>query len=239
MNWRETLRSNVKSGRKRDRIWVRLFDAVRLLPSADGRARLWTKMVHSGQVHQTTSHTAEDRYPILFDMAANLAPNAGRILSFGCSTGEELTAIRTRFPAAEIVGVEINPRSRRIAGRRVSADPLISVVAPSAIEGYFDLIFALAVLQREPHKVREMELDSLARFYPFERFDAAVSEFVGRLNQSGLLCVINAQYPIELSSAASQLAAISSSPEMTPPLFGRHSRRLGATVARTVFRKRA
>ena len=93
---------------------MRLFDTVRLVPSAEGRARLWTRILHGSRVHQTSPDTSEDRYPVLFDLASKLAPDAERILSFGCSTGEELQAIRRRFPDAEIVGAEINPRSRKI-----------------------------------------------------------------------------------------------------------------------------
>jgi hypothetical protein len=239
MAWLEVLRSNVKAGRKRGSIWVRVLDRARLVRNAEGRARLWTSLVHGGQIHQTTPHTAEDRYPALFDMAANLAPDSKRILSFGCSTGEELMSIRRRFSKAQIVGVEINPRSRRLARKRVTSDSLTIVIGPNDLNGSFDLIFALAVLQREPHKVAEMELNDLGRDYPFERFDAAVGDLVERLCPSGLLCVINAHYPVELSAAASQLDPVSTSPEMTPPLFGRDSHLLGPTVARTIFRKRA
>jgi SAM-dependent methyltransferase len=195
-------------------------------------------MVYGDKVHQITPHTAEDRYPELFDMAANLAPEATRILSFGCSTGEELTAIRNRFPSAEIVGVEINPRSRRIAARRVMPDKLACVVGPNGLEGGFDVIFALAVLQWEPHKVAEMELGNLGRHYPFNRFDAAVCDLAGRLRPGGLLCVTNAQYPVELSSVSDKFEAVFASPEMMPPLFGTDGRLLGPSIARTIFRKR-
>jgi SAM-dependent methyltransferase len=196
-------------------------------------------MVYGDKVHQITPHTAEDRYPKLFDMAASLAPEATRILSFGCSTGEELTAIRKRFPSTEIVGVEINRRSRRIAAKRVMSDKLAYVVGPNELEGRFDVIFALAVLQREPHKVAEMELVDLGRHYPFDRFDAAVCDLAGRLRPGGFLCVTNAQYPVELSSVADQFEVVTASPKMMPPLFGRDGRLLGPSIARTIFCKRS
>ena len=118
---------------------------------------------HTGnELHQTTSYTADNRYPELFDLAARLRPDAARILSFGCSTGEELVALRRRFSGAEIVGAEINSRSRRIATRHGAADLNMSVVRPGSDHGRFDLVFALAVLQREPHKIAEMEVDDLS-----------------------------------------------------------------------------
>jgi trans-aconitate methyltransferase len=174
----------------------------------------------------------------LFDLAASLAPNARRILSFGCSTGEELVALRQRFPRAEIVGAEINPRSRWIARRRVAHDARIVVVHPRCIDGIFDCVFALAVLQRQPHKVAEIGLENLSDHYPFSRFDSAVTDLVARLRSGGLLCVINAHYRVEDSSAAKQLEAVEGSPPTENQLFGPDGRLLKSGDAATIFRKR-
>jgi tRNA G46 methylase TrmB len=58
--------------------------------------------------HQLVDWTAPDRYPEIFAAAAAAAPDARRILSFGCSTGEECVSLAQYFPKAEIVGAEIN-----------------------------------------------------------------------------------------------------------------------------------
>jgi SAM-dependent methyltransferase len=233
------LRSRIKRARKHGAIWVRVLDAARPILTAEGRGQQWTRIAHGRDVHQTTPFTADDRYPELFDLAAKLSPKAGRILSFGCSTGEELVALRRRFPEADIVGAEINWRSRRIAARRVAPDGNAAVVAPNRVEGAFDLVFALAVLQREPHKIEEMGVENLSSHYPFDRFDKAVSGLVDRLEPGGLLCVSNAHYPVEAASAFGELEPVANSPVMAPPLFGRDGRKLADPVARTIFRKRA
>lgn len=216
-----------------------MLDFARHLPTSEGRARLWTRLIHRDEVHQTTPFTADDRYPELFDLAAGLAPKAKRILSFGCSTGEELVAIRRRFPAAEIVGAEINPRSRSIATRKVASHEAIKVVSPREIGGSFDLIFALAVLQREPHVVQETGTENLSARYPFDRFDRTVTELVDRLEAGGLLCVTSSLYRIEDSCAAAALEPLRESPEAPPPFFGRDGRRLMCASSRTFFRKLA
>ena len=239
VDWQERIRKRIKAGRARQALWVRAIDDVRLLRSGEGRARLWTRLVHCGEVHQTTPFTSEERYPDLFDLSATLAPGAERILSFGCSTGEELEAIRRRFPRAEIVGAEINPRSRRIAARKVKADERVTVVSPKAVEGSFDLIFALAVLQREPHTIEQTGSQDISKHYRFARFDAAVCVLVSRLSEKGLLCIINAQYRVEDSSAAKLLEPIQLSPKMNGPLFGRDGKKLERSPAKTIFRKRA
>jgi len=230
-------RSNIKAARKRRAFWVRVVDVARLLPGAEGRARLWTRLRYAGEVHQTTPHTGEERYPALFDLAASLVPDARRILSFGCSTGEELVSLRWRFPQTEIVGAEINSRSRAIARRRVSADLRSTVIPPDALDGNFDAIFALSVFQREPHKVAETELDDLSGFYPFARFDHGLNELVAMLRPNGLLCIVNAQYRVEDSSAGDRLEPVSRSPLMESIMFGPDGRRLDRPIARTMFWK--
>jgi SAM-dependent methyltransferase len=209
-----------------------------LLLTSERRSSLWTRIVHRNEVHQTTPYTCADRYPELFDLAASLAPNGARILSFGCSTGEELAALRRRFPDAEIVGAEINPRSRRIAAKRLASDPRIAVVHPASVEGTFDVVFALAVLQREPHKIAEMGVEDLSPYYPHRRFDSAVRDLSRRLRPNGLLCVANAHYRVEDSSVAGQFEACAASPPMAEPIFGPDGRLLHHTPARTLFRKR-
>jgi hypothetical protein len=218
--------------------WVRAIDAARLLRTAEGRARQWTRLVHRRELHQTAPYTWLNRYPALFDLAAQLEPDARRILSFGCSVGEELISLRRRFVHAEIVGAEINPRSRRIARRRVAGDTGATVIAPESITGSFDLVFALSVLQRDPRGLKnEMEPKHLAALYPFARFDAGVRGLVARVCPGGFLIVANSLYRVEDSSAAIELEPVPGSPRMNRVQLTPRGRRLAGAVARTVFRK--
>jgi hypothetical protein len=217
---------------------VRLLDGLRQLGRADSRALLWTRMAHGGALHQTSGTSWPERYPELFDLAAELAPGAARILSFGCASGEELEALRRRFPQAEIVGAEINPRLRRAAAKRMAGDGRASVIPPHAIDGSFDIVFALAVLQRLPEQVAKRGVTDLSASYPFERFDSEVARLAARIAPGGLLCVMNAHYRVEDSNVAGQFEPVSDSLAMSHPLFGRDSRRLSPeTLASSVFRK--
>jgi SAM-dependent methyltransferase len=210
---------------------------VRRIITPEGRGELWTLICHGRDVHQTTSYTAEDRYPELFQMAAMQKPGAKRILSFGCSTGEELVALRIRFPRARIVGVEINLRSRRIARLRSAGDPHTLVMAPTSLTGEFDVIFALAVFQREPVKTEEAGISDLSKTYPFGRFDTAVKSLVARLRPGGLLCVTNSQYRVEDSSVARQLQSVSNAAIARGQFFDRDGKCLRGASACTMFWK--
>jgi len=116
-------------------------------------------------------------------------------------------------------------------------DALSRVVHPDNIEGSFDLVFAMAVLQRQPHKIAELGVDDLSPYYAYDRFNAAVRFMDGLLRPGGLLCVINAQYRIEDSSVAGNLEPVCASPLMDEPLFGPDGRLLDDPVAHTIFRK--
>lgn len=233
------LKAKVGAARRRGASWVRLLDRVRALGSSEGRSLLWTRLRHRERLHQTSGYTEAERYPELFDRCAALRPDAGRILSFGCSTGEELEAIRRRWRHARIVGAEINPRSRRIAARRLAHDPAICVVTPEAIDGAFDVVFALAVLQVQPHRVADQGIADLSPIYPFARFDKQVERLVAMLAPGGLLCVMHAHYRIEDSRAAALLERLHDSPALDPPIFGSDGRRLGnGAVGRSLFRRR-
>lgn len=234
----DTLRTKMRRARDRGSPLVRLIDAARRLGRAEVRALLWTRVADGAALHQTSGTSWPERYPELFDLAAALAPDARRVLSFGCSSGEELEALRRRFPQAEIVGAEINPSLRKAAAARMAGDSRVRVVSSDAIEGMFAVVFALAVLQRLPEQVARRGITDLSKSYPFDRFDEAVTRLSDRLRPGGLLCVMHAHYRVEDSRAAAMLEPVVGSPAMSHPLFGRDSRRLEpGAVARSLFRK--
>ncbi|MEO6247744.1 MAG: methyltransferase [Sphingomicrobium sp.] len=166
----------------------------------------------------------------MFAALAERLPADARILSFGCSTGEELASLRRLMPGATLVGVEINPRARRIARRRMAGDPLASVVEALPDEP-FDAVVALAVLQREPHRILDNQIADLSRTYPFARFDSALERLVERLREGGLLAVYHAHYRVEDSRVAALVSPLPGIPFLLAPLFDRHSQRYEPTPA--------
>jgi SAM-dependent methyltransferase len=102
---------------------------------------------------QPFNHTALNRYPYLFQYARdNLAGGSeSRILSFGCSTGEEVFTLRDYFPLGFIKGVDINPRNiakcrRRL--RNLSDDRIVFELNQTRLAepaGFYDAIFCMAV----------------------------------------------------------------------------------------------
>lgn len=113
-----------------------------------------------------------------------------RILSFGCSIGDELVTLRLSFPTAEIVGCDINDRVLEIAQRTVGQVATIVKSDRKTLEdlGPYDLICAFAVLCKNP-----MPEDFLQQF-PATRFDDMVGFLDSMLLPGGLLAITNSSY---------------------------------------------
>jgi len=154
--------------------------------------------LHPG-CHQVPSKTALNRYPEIFAAAAAAAPYARRILSFGCSTGEECVTLADYFPAAQIVGADINPVNLLTAMRR-GGDRIRYVYASDRLLnrfGGFDAVFCMAVL-------RTPKQDHIAEHYPFERFAERAHYLESLVRPGGLLVIHNATY--RFSDAAPSFA---------------------------------
>jgi 2-polyprenyl-3-methyl-5-hydroxy-6-metoxy-1,4-benzoquinol methylase len=142
---------------------------------------------------QPYNHTLPDRYPWLFQFArTSLGDIQGmHILSFGCSRGEEVFALRKYFPAAAIKGIDIDPRNIACCLNRSRAERSVEVTfaAASTTEAEqaesYDAIFCLAVLcHGDLSTGGAKRCDPLLRF---EDFDRTVADFARCLKPGGLL----------------------------------------------------
>jgi hypothetical protein len=84
------------------------------------RSVVLLKLFNRERVHQTTPLTWMDRYPEIFSTCGAYFTNRKnlKILSYGCSTGEEVITLRRYFPLAIITSAEINRRSLAICRNR-------------------------------------------------------------------------------------------------------------------------
>lgn len=180
---------------------------ARFAVNAEYRSIVLTTLVARDQLHQTTALTWPDRYPGIFSACRQYFGGARQLslLSFGCSTGEEVLTLRRYFPDATITGAEINRRSLDVCRSRASDAKMTFVYPdPDAIARYapFDAIFCMAVLQRTPHAVQANGTTNLSGIYPFEKFDRQLSEFDAWLRPAGLLVIHHTQYRVADASVA-------------------------------------
>lgn len=144
--------------------------------------------MHPG-CHQPMSKTKLDRYPEIFAAAAAALPNARRILSFGCSSGEECATLAKYFPDAKIIGADVNLLSLAKALRYWSRKIRFVYASDRTLSrlGGFDAVFCMAVL-RYPRKKR------IAGRYPFKRFEERALFLETLVRPGGLLVIHNSNY---------------------------------------------
>jgi SAM-dependent methyltransferase len=143
--------------------------------------------------YQPYSHTLPDRYPWLFMFARDhLGNDKGlRILSFGCSRGEEVFSLRNYFPTAEIKGIDIDPSNIAACLARVNHEGAAGITFAAAATAEseptesYDAIFCLAVLCRG-----DLTTSGAQRCDPdlrFDNFERMVADFTRSLRPGGLL----------------------------------------------------
>lgn len=137
--------------------------------------------------------TRPDRYPWLFGFAAERlgARPELRILSFGCSRGDEVFALRSYFPTAALKGTDIRRRNIARCRARMQAGNFTNMTFETAATtqgeptGSYDAIFCLAVLVNG-----DLTTSAAQRSDPvlyFDSFERLVSDFARCLKPGGLL----------------------------------------------------
>ena len=190
-------------------------------------------------IHQVSAKTAFDRYPQIFAGASHAAPNARRILSFGCSTGEECATLKMYFPQAKVVGADVNPVSLCKARWHYGSDSVSFAYASDLalkLRAPFDAIFCLTVL-------RDTRLDaeaSISETYPFDRFDERVRLLHSLLEPGGLLVFYGNMYRFSDTSIAEHYENV---PLFHAPVgrnitFARDGKNDGGQYLDVLFRKR-
>jgi len=149
-------------------------------------------------VHQKNNATLYNRYPNIFKEVSSILINPKSVLSFGCSTGEEMRTFKDiYFKSSDIYGVDISDNCINICRNEFGTDKVMHYNEFVSDEKKYDVIFAMSVLC----KWEDTELtDDSSLIYPFESFNNALNILDSKLNEGGLLVIYNANYSFFESS---------------------------------------
>jgi len=135
---------------------------------------------------QVNSRTSMHRHPAVFERARDLIGSGRRrVLSFGCSSGEEVRSLREiGGPSWSVHGLEVKPE---LVAEALDADPagIYAASARDLAPESYDGVFCMSVLCRFP--------DGSFSFQDFEEAAQVVCSFVV---PKGLLVLYNAQYDL-------------------------------------------
>ena len=146
-------------------------------------------------IFQEASTTEYNRHPDIFDfLKIKYKDKNIKILSFGCSTGEECVSLNKYLPNASILGIDINKKSLAKAKQNNSKQNIsYKYCEPNEIInlGEFDVVIAISVLCKHPEAIY---LNELTTIYPFERYEEMVNKLDAILKEGGLLIIRSSNY---------------------------------------------
>src|ERR1700677_1126976 len=107
---------------------------------------------------QESTVTAYDRYPAIFAATSKiyhfLSKRPPRVLSFGCSIGDETTCLADKyFPDSQIIGLDVSESALDSARQRLGTRHITYATSTPdnlAFNGPYDIIFAMSVLCKWP-----------------------------------------------------------------------------------------
>lgn len=153
--------------------------------------------------HQKSHATHYNRYPEIFQQVSNLFYNKEnkRILSFGCSYGDEILALKDLyFKESLIDGVDIEPkvvRDTKLRTQGISNNVMEYKSFVLDNETKYDCIFAMSVFCRW----EDTEFtDNCAKIYSFDEFEHGIRLLDSKLKQDGVLVIYNANFCLEDSA---------------------------------------
>jgi hypothetical protein len=172
------------------------FFIFKFLAVSPFRDETISRIFYRKHFHQSSHYTETNRYPDLFEICRDQLKDKinPRILSFGCSTGEEVFSLGEYLPGAKIIGADISNWCIKECLKKPHNENFEFLNSKS--ERFrrmdnFDAIFCLAVFQ---HPDNRRESAGFASEYLFSQFEQQLIVLDNKLIKGGLLFIDNCDF---------------------------------------------
>ncbi|HSH67985.1 MAG TPA: methyltransferase domain-containing protein, partial [Bacteroidia bacterium] len=166
------------------------------------------------EYHQFSTYTKKNRYPELFNECKKFFRNRTdlKILSFGCSTGEEVESLGLFLTDASITGVDINKYCIQQCNKKYK-HPLWNFIHVSSAEflnsANYDAVFCLAVFQHPENRYKK---NNSSKKYPFSKFEDQLEGLDKKLKPGGLLFIDHSDFSFLQTRVSKKYTVLKTAP---------------------------
>lgn len=163
-----------------------------LLTNSRLRVELFAKWKNKSDYHQISTYTVNNRYPLIFKESANYLKykESPKLISFGCSTGEEVRTLGEYLPNAIIYGIDINKWciKQSIKQNRTTHHFFYHRLSKEFERiPQVDAIFCMAVFQKTDDRTPTKKTSD--KLFTFQSFEKEIILLDKKLKKSGLLII--------------------------------------------------
>jgi len=209
------------------------------------RNEIISSIINKKEQNQISTYTKENRYPILFNIVKeyfekqNKSFNELKVLSYGCSTGEEVKSINDYMPNAKITGIDINKWCINQAKKKYKNDNFIFVNYFDELKKEkYDVIFALAVFQHTIN--RKAKNNEKAQIFLFKDFKREIKKLDKLLNLNGLLIIDHTDFNFLDTKPSKNYKILNVDDNLIKrkrPYFNMYNVNIGSNIISRIYRK--
>ena len=197
------------------------------------RSEIFSSLKSKKHQYQVSTYTELNRYPELFEQCKLYLQSvpSPRLLSMGCSTGEEVETLGLYMSNAQIIGVDINKwcvsECRKKFSKNINYTFYTRGAKQFATLDNFDAIFCLAVLQRIENR-RDKE-KNIATGFTFDLFEQEIKLLDTMLKPGGLLIIDHCDFNFMDTIVANQYLPLDFEYNQTlqdRPLFDHNNKKI-------------
>lgn len=207
----------------------RILSFIRSIRNPRFRSEILTRIEYKDRHYQGTTYTRLNRFPVLFSQCELVLKHITKpqIISFGCSSGEEVFTLAQYMPCAKITGVDINKWCLKQCNKKSTNKNLFFINRISQEYDRLnsvDAIFCLAVFQRAENRINNfIKID---KGLTFQKFEEEMSILDKKLKVGGLLFIDHCDFSFEDTYIASNYISFefeNSKRFRDRPLYGKNN----------------